>query len=141
MVKRKAAADRKFGSVKQPRNVKTRMNTGFMRVGHWRSGWDSNPRYVAVHLISSFLGYLEAGGIFRKLSEDIGTVQDAYAPTLVAYSERKRREKPDVARNSKFFPFQAQLGEKFGTLERKRRETMFSIHDLTKNHVSRNTLN
>ena len=93
------------------------------------------------YTISSFLGYLEAGGIFRKLSEDIGTVQDAYAPTLVAYSERKRREKPDVARNSKFFPFQAQLGEKFGTLERKRRETMFSIHDLTKNHVSRNTLN
>ena len=37
----------------RPKNVKTRMNAGFMRVGHWRSGWDSNPRYVAVHLISS----------------------------------------------------------------------------------------
>lgn len=38
----------------------------------WRRRWDSNPRDIAVKLISSFLVYIETDGICRKKAEVVG---------------------------------------------------------------------
>ena len=41
-----------FVDCDQHQNAKTRLKSTF-QTGRWRSGWDSNPRTVARHLISS----------------------------------------------------------------------------------------
>lgn len=38
----------------------------------WRRRWDSNPRDIAVKLISSFLVYIATDGIYRKKAEVVG---------------------------------------------------------------------
>ena len=90
----------------------------------WRRRWDSNPRDIAVKLISSFLVYIATDGIYRKKAEVVGRWFDR--PTTknvekeVLFNVGTSQFEP--VSKCRFFGKNERKTGIFGTLERCRRE-------------------
>ena len=102
-----------------------------MRVGRWRRRWDSNPRGLSPYLISSFPRLWELARTFRKITENIGSLQRHYNTGKIGLQERKWRENPGGTTGSNILLKTGVFGDQFCTLERKRRENRFPnpLHD------------
>ena len=86
---------------------------------------------VNPQLISSFPRLWELARTFRKITENIGSLQRHYNTGKIGLQERKWRENPGGTTGSNILLKTGVFGDQFCTLERKRRENRFPnpLHD------------